>query len=203
MNKRFIKNENFPLTNMPSDAPSEPSNHINKPVCLNKIIFDNKLKIVKTGDCQPIISTIISQNIYNPPIGIFSSDILSIYNIESIDSLYIWIDNNLIRNIKSQYKNDNAQYNINTINRVLKCWIRVNFDILKTNHRFLEKVINKVIEIHYSEEQISNNINNLNKETHDFINYWIDKNILTEKKDYNLLFDYFNYLNTKFKFKFL
>jgi hypothetical protein len=222
MNKRFIKKENNILTNIPMTTT------INSNIlCLNKItgfqtdasaqhdnsmcratsVFDNKLKIVKTENCQT--SPIPTKNIYNIPIGIFSADILTIYEIDSIDSLYMWIDNNLIRNnIKYDnnlytpsellLQNNSQQYNLNTINRVLKCWLKINFDILKTYNNFLEKIINKIINI-ILKPRIIEQILNLNKETKDFINYWIEKNKSNEKLNYDLLNEYLIYLDKKYK----
>ena len=60
---------------------------------------------------------------YIPPIGITAQDILNIYKINSIDDI-----------IALKIQTNNVHFN-----RILNCWIRVNFDTLQIYNKMLEK----------------------------------------------------------------
>ena len=92
---------------------------IPNPTCLtktnlnnNNVQFYNNYKCTTNNDDY-------KKYLYVPPIGISSDNILKIYDIDSIDSL-----NLLVSNMIEEGKN------IYTINRILNCWIRNNFNLI-------------------------------------------------------------------------
>ena len=82
-----------------------------------------------------------------------------------------------------------------TINRVINCWIRVNFETLKNYNNYLEKINWKIIEFNYH-SYIEANESNIKKEIKSFIDYWINKHSLDEF-NLNLLKDLIQYLYKK------
>lgn len=153
------------------------------PICIIKPSFDkNGISLWKNYKC------INQNNIYNnylyiPPIGITSENLIKIYNVESIENLQLYINDN------------STKINILTLNRIVNSWIRVNFDTIKLYNNFLEKIYKKILEYYYSVknfEELNKKIN-LDKEIKDFIDYWFNKNNIIDFK-FNLLFDLQNYL---------
>ncbi len=138
------------------------------PLCITKFQMDNKknLTILNEYKCKSNLNN-YKKNLYIPPIGLESSDLLNIYSIDSIDSLYEWISDNLQ---KSKYI---------TVNRIINCWIRVNFDTLKNYNNYLEKICLKILEFN-SKEQFKDNEIKIRKEVKDFVDYWINKHSASE-----------------------
>jgi hypothetical protein len=95
-----------------------------------------------------------------PYLNLNIEQMLSIYKIDSIDSMIKWLDDNI---------NDNNKP-IETINRILMVWIRLNFDELKDNNRILISIYKKInnkffTKGTFNEEEISKKINNWFKKT--------------------------------------
>ena len=126
------------------------------------------------------------------PLGILSSDILQMYQINSIDNLLEYIDTN----IKSE--------NILTINRIVNCWIYTNYNVLKQHNNVLEKIYKKIIYEYIKnfnidmEREIERKNININKEIKDYIDSWINKKNTTTFS-LNLLTDFINYFIKKYK----
>jgi len=126
------------------------------------------------------------------PMGIISSDILQMYQINSIDNLLEYIDTN----IKSE--------NILTINRIVNCWIYNNYNVLKQHNNILEKIYKKIIYEYIKnfnidmEKEIDKRNININKEIKKYIDFWINKNN-TSIFSLNLLTDFINYFIKKYK----
>ncbi len=143
------------------------------------------LNILNEYKCKTNTNT-YKKNLYIPPIGLDSNDLLNIYSVDSIDSLNQWVTENL------------SQMNYLTINRVLNSWIRVNFDTLKNYNNYLEKIYIKIIEFNFkNDNQFHNLEKNINKEIKDFIDYWINKHSADEF-NLNLLEELKYYLKKKF-----
>jgi hypothetical protein len=91
-----------------------------------------------------------------PYLNLNMEQMLSIYKIDSIDSMIKWLDNN----------NDKP---IETINRILMVWIRLNFDDLKNNNRILSSIYKKINNKYYKRdintEELEKKINNWFKKT--------------------------------------
>ncbi len=177
MNKRIIKNESFSSRNVEiNQVPVNNQllhpissiwvqNKSTNPFCLTKFHLDkkNNLNILNEYTCKTNVNN-YKKYMYLPPIGFSSSDILQIYEISSIDDLSRWISDNI----------ENKNYI--TINRVLNCWIKNNFDTLKNYNNFLEKIYNKLIQHYFLKGQIKKfSESEINKEIKDFIDYWTNK----------------------------
>jgi hypothetical protein len=193
-NKRIIKTElitgneimTVPLNNQALHPVSSEwinnNNQVN-PICLTKYqINNNKVSTYKNYSCKTKINN-YSNYLYIPPIGLSSQDIINVYNIDSIDKLNNWI-------------NENIDGNYITLNRCLNCWIRINYETLQNYNNFLEKIVNKIV-IKYYEVEIKK-INNLDKEIKSFIDYWINKNNPTVA-NLDLIYDFINYIRKKYK----
>jgi hypothetical protein len=133
------------------------------------------------------------------PIKLNSNDILKLYNINSVEKLYEWFKENI-----------NKYSNHFTINRVLNCWIKNNYDILKNHHDILNKIYGELIlrfppqglakseifqDIYYENEKDIYMDTYLNKylDNYNFINKWFNKHNGNEF-DLNLYDDYINFL---------
>lgn len=154
------------------------------PICVTKPSFDKEgVSLYKEYKCTNQTKTKYNNYLYLPPIGITAENLINIYNVETIDKLYQFINNNI------------DKLNPFTLNRIVNSWIRNNFETIKTYNNFLEKIYKKFLEKFYSKEkylELTKKIN-LDKEIKDFIDYWFSKNnTLSFKID--LLFDLENYL---------
>jgi hypothetical protein len=153
------------------------------PLCITKPNFEkDNLTIYKDYKCTNNQVNKYNSYLYTPPIGVSAEDLIKIYNLESIESLQAFVFEN-INNI-----------NILTINRLINCWIRINFETIKTYNNFLEKIYKKMLDKYYGFKNIEElNKLNLDKELKDFIDYWFAKNNSIGFK-FNLFFDLINYL---------
>lgn len=194
MNKRIIRDDSEyfkskDIYNLPSKTESLHPLNLNfiyndsiNPICLTKFQIDkNKnVNILSTYKCKNNLNN-YKKNLFIPVIGLNSSDFLKIYSVESIDSLYDFVNQNL-----------NKLTSI-TINRVINCWIRVNFETLKNYNNYLEKIYWIIIELIGSIEKNEKIIKN---EIKNFIDYWINKHTLDEF-NLNLFNDLIGYLIKK------
>jgi hypothetical protein len=153
------------------------------PLCITKPSFDKEgVTLYKDYKCTNQYNK-YNNYLYTPPIGISSENLIIIYDVESIENLQSFINDNI------------TKMNILTLNRIVNSWIRVNFDTIKTYNNFLEKIYKKILEQYYSLsnfEELNKKIN-LDKEIKDFIDYWFSKNNNIGFK-FNLLLELQNYL---------
>lgn len=195
MTKRYLKSNKDINELQPKSFQYHPINlthidtrNINYPICLTKYKIDEnkKIKYLDKYKCSN------NNNNYKkfmlvPPIGITSEDLLNLYDIVSIDSLNNWIELS-IETLK-----------ITTVNRVLNCWIRVNFDTLKNYNNILENIYNNLLPRTINKKIIDkiNSKKGLEKETKDFIDYWVNK---VDPNNFNidLLEDYIYYIKKKY-----
>jgi hypothetical protein len=155
-------------------------NTINResPVCLTKMhIANNKLNMYDNYVCN-------GENKHNeymhlPPVSLSVSDLLILYEISNVDDLKIWIN----KNIKDM--------NLNTINRVLKCWIIENIDDLKKHN----EILNEICEIILNEFSDFNNFDD--KIIKNFVEYWIQNFKIDDNND--IIIDLIKYINKKNK----
>jgi hypothetical protein len=196
-NKRIIKNEPYiskEIINVPTKTqllhPISSTwihNRETNPICLTKFhIVNNESKILNKSKCKTYQNN-YKDYLYTPPIGLSSTDLLIIYNINSIDNLKNWVKENI--NLLNYF----------TLNRGINCWIRVNYDTLKNYNNFLEKIIKKIITKHYRIES-DTTITNLETEIKNYIDYWIQKNTLIENQ-LDLVNDFIIYIRKKYKEK--
>ena len=120
------------------------------------------------------------KNMLYPSINITSKDIIEIYDVNNIDSLKVWIDENITKDFE-------------TINRVLNSWIIYNLSNLKYFNNALIDLIDKILKVHFKD--IKKNI--IDKELPKFVDYWVKKDDV-ENFDLNLIIDFKNYLNKKY-----
>jgi hypothetical protein len=153
-------------------------------LCLTKYYYKDNLNILKENKCNNYDKNLYKTYLYTPPIGLSYIDLLNIYNINNIDDLTDWVNNNL--------DNDLSYL---TINRILNSWIYYNLNVLKKYNKILIDIYFKIIikinfEFNYK-ENIKENINY-------YINYWINK--YNEKLyNFNLLEYLLLYLEKKYK----
>jgi hypothetical protein len=195
MNKRYIKNEsqtnfnpkqfkNKEITTVPKGSKmlhpitGDWINAKDGPICMTKINLINKNKfthIIPDKDCGNN-KELYKQYLLIPPIGFASDIILQLYDINSIDDVLNFIENNK---------------NFYTANRIVVCWIRNNFDTLKMYNNILEKICIKL-----SNNNIKDNID-INKEAKYFVDYWVAKHTSIEF-ELDLVNDFINYLAKKY-----
>ena len=148
----------------------KPKQEIFHPVSLHKIINTTKSDICltkfKINDKEPNKISEFKYNykcVYNldnynkymhiPPIGISYTDILTLYNINDIDSLIEWMKSN-------------DGINSYTLKRVINCWIKNNLNLIKKHNKILNKINNNLFN-KYELEKID-----FNK----FVSLWLKKN---------------------------
>ena len=194
MNKRIIRDDNEyfkskEISNLlPKSAGIHPLNlkmfHNTDPInplCLTKFQMDknNNLNILSMYKCKSNVNS-YKKNLYIPIIGFESIDLLNMYSIQSIDSLYNFIDENL------------QKINFITTNRIINSWIRVNYETLQNYNNYLEKIFSKLIFNEYTDI----NESNIKKEIQSLIDYWINKHSVNEF-NLNLFKDLIQYLYKK------
>ncbi len=93
-----------------------------------------------------------------PYLNLNIEQMLSIYKINSIDSMVKWLDDNI--------GNDDKPFE--TINRILMAWVRLNFDELKNNNRILYSIYKKIAKKYFNkmdDNDLQNKIDNWFKKT--------------------------------------
>jgi hypothetical protein len=131
-----------------------------KKICPTELHYVNN----KPYTVKPVIpmddSKLSDRDIQNymtvPYLNLNMEQMLSIYKIESIDSMVKWIDDNI------------DEKPLETINRILMVWIRLNFEELKENNRILVSIYKKIGRKYYNnknEDLYQEKINNWFKNT--------------------------------------
>ncbi len=186
---RKIKQENYKgieIKNIPNNSrvmnPITMSLYQNKevdPICLTKFNIDKKSNnfYIKKYNCKTDPNN-YQKYLYLPPIGLFSRDILTIYQIESVDSLTNFIE---------------ETENIYTLNRVLNCWVRQNLDLVKNNNNFLVKIYSKLLSNIYKNRPLAGDLEKLIK---DYIDKWLQKKSENELY-FDLYSDLINFISNK------
>jgi hypothetical protein len=142
-------------------------NESHKKVYFTKYTFDKdkNLKITSLNKDEAINNDNI---MLVPSLLISTNNFLKIYDIENITELVNYIDKNL--NLKS----------FNSLNRIINCWIRDNFDSLKKNNKILSSIYFKLFTkfLNYDIEE-----KNFIKDSLSYINKWFKIN---NSKNFNL-----------------
>jgi len=152
-----------------------------KHMCPTNIFLKGFLDKECTLQKDQLDSSIIYQQMLTPSIIIDNSTILSIYKIDNIQDLSEWVDHNL----------DNKPFS--NINRILNIWIKTNIIDLKLFNTALVTIIKKIMLKH--DKNIKEK--NIDSQLEDYIDYWIKK-IDNDKFEFNLIYDFKNYLNKKY-----
>jgi hypothetical protein len=188
MNKRIINNNNnnnnnniiemkpnmqllHPLTCSWLNTENEKKN-----IFLTKYDYNNNFEYFNSNKCKSTKNYI--DFLYIPPLGISSDTLLKIYNINDIDSLNNWINDNI--NI----------CNLFTINRILNCWILTNISLIKNHNFFLKNIYLKLL-------KKFKNIKIKKSEFNNFLNRWINKNINNNIFYIDLFNDLLYYIKNK------
>lgn len=153
------------------------------PLCITKPSFEKEtITLYKDYKCTNNQTNKYNSYLYTPPIGVSSEDLIRIYDVESIETLQTFVADNI------------SSMNFLTINRLVNCWIRVNFDTIKIYNNFLEKIFKKMLDKYYGFKNMEKFSKiNLDKEIKDFIDYWFDKNN-SVGFNFNLFLELINYL---------
>lgn len=138
-------------------------NHDIDDICPTKYYLheNNNLNTITNNYCKKINNKEIRKFMLFPPTIINYTDILQIYNVISFDDLF-----NKIKELTEQKKS------FNTINRIINCWIKNNYDDLKNNHIILINIY-KYLFKNINEIKLNNEINkwfNSNKNSNFNIN---------------------------------
>jgi hypothetical protein len=143
-------------------------NNTKESICMTKFNIDKKSNnfYLKKYNCQ-VNPNDYKKYMFIPPIGLFSSDLLTIYNVDSIDSLMDFVENN---------------NNIDHINMILNSWMRVNLNNIKNNTTFLAKIYYKLLKDYFTNKD--NDPVTIIKE---FIDSWVSK-----KSPEDFYFDLYN-----------
>ncbi len=124
-----------------------------KKICPTELHYVNG----KPYTVAPVSSNLTDRDIQNymaiPYLNLNMEQLLSIYKIESIDTMMKWLDENIDKPFQ-------------TINRVLMVWIRYNFEELKENNRILINIYKKL------SKKLNKSINDLEHK----INSWFKNN---------------------------
>jgi hypothetical protein len=195
MNKRIIKKESSinsftgnEIVNVPSNSmllhpltSTMTRNDGTNPMCLTKFnLQNNKLKITNKYKCENNNDK-YKQYLYIPPISIQSKDIITMYDIDTIDSLRIYVKENI------------ESGNIFTIRRIINSWIKNNIEILKNYNDILEKILGYLVNRYYNNK---NFLENNNISIKNFVDYWIDKNS-NLPFNFDIIDDFNNYIEKK------
>ncbi len=132
-----------------------------KKICPTELHYvNNKPYMVKpaSNDDTKLSDRDIQSYMTVPYLNLNMEQMLSIYKIDNIDSIVKWIDENIERKP------------IETINRILMVWIRLNFDELKNNNRILYSIYKKIGKKYFNkiDDDFQNNLQNK-------INDWFKK----------------------------
>jgi hypothetical protein len=139
-------------------------NNTNKPKYIVPFNIDNNNNILLTSDVQTNL-TLNNNNMLIPSTILDTNVLLKINNINTINDIIDYVNNNINTN----------QYD--SINRVLNCWIRQNFDQLKKNNNILSDIYFKIFSIFFPENIPNETI--FVKKSQSFFKIWF------QKKKYN------------------
>jgi hypothetical protein len=156
-------------------------------ICMTKYQnIDDEFNFVGTNVCKD--TNTYGKYLYIPPVGISSEVLLNIYKVNSIESLYNFIEEN------------KTNMNILTINRILNSWIIINFNNIINHYPLIEQIVELIIG-YYNKSiffKIKNETIDIKNNIHIFLPKWINKK---SKLKYlfkvDLLCDFTNYLLDK------
>jgi hypothetical protein len=195
MNKRIIKKENSinsftgnEIVNVPSNSmllhpltSTMTRNDSMNPMGLTKFnLQNNKLKITNKYKCENNNDK-YKQYLYIPPISIQSKDVLTMYDIDTIDSLKTYVKENI------------ESSNSITIIRIINSWIKNNIETLKNYNDGLEKILGYLVNRYFQDRNL---FENKNISIKNFVDYWIDKNS-NLPFNFDIIDDFNNYIKKK------
>ena len=161
-NKRSLKT-NIKNTNLINPINLNIISNPNNLICVNKLNYNNNnFNYYNNNSICNNNDDFIKKYMYIPPITISPETILNIYNMNDINDIIDYVDINL--------KNKNFFQ----INRLLKCWIRINLHNLQLYLNIIENIYLKILYVYLN---INTNLDlDFEKIIKDYIKYWIKKN---------------------------
>lgn len=142
------------------------NNKPNHKLCPSELYYKNNkpytYNIISENDDSKLSDRDIQKYMAIPYLNFSKSHLLSIYKIDSIDSMMKWIDDNI------NNEEDTTIVPLETINRILMVWIRLNFDELIENNRILNSIYKKIGKKYYKKDYNNDNLQNK-------INNWFKK----------------------------
>jgi hypothetical protein len=142
----------------------------------------NSIETVKTSNDDNIPIYFDKKFMLTPPVLLPISEILKCYDINNIDDMIAYVKNNI------------KLINYETINRVLNCWIRHNFEELKKNNEALCNIYYNIYNVIDFEIVSLISKKKFSIEVKKFVNIWFKKNN-PDSHILNLLKDIDNYLD--------
>lgn len=147
----------------------------NEPLCLTKFNYkNNKIEFVNNYKCN--YTNKYKDFLYIPPVFLSYGDILKIYDIYDIESLYNWVEQNLPKK---------TSIHLNTIARVVKCWLKHNYSDIKIYTNYISKIIYMIFII--SNYNVFENVKEKDLVQH--IISWYNENLNNIEND-NSIFKY-------------
>jgi len=178
-----------------------PETQINDKMIKRKPFIRNNIYNKKLPNKKPIEI----EYLYKKPIFVSCSDVIKLYDIDSVDSLIIYINDTINNNSiiyydsihNEEYKsNDNInEIPFDTLNKVFNSWIYENIIILKTHNKILNEICYKLLILTLAPNFMNEEL--LKKNIKDYISYWFE-----EKKNEDFNFDLISDMNTYFNKKF-
>jgi hypothetical protein len=150
---------------------------------ITQFSFDKNMNLINTSD-KP--NKNYNEFMKMPSLLIPYTEILKLYNIDNLNDIIDYINLNLETKL------------FDSINRILNCWIRLNFNYLKKNNKILLNIYYKIFNHYYPNVIIDEKI--FNKKCSDYINIWF-KNEKQNSFFLNLGDNLKNYLTTIYVFE--
>jgi len=184
---RNIKKENLKIE--PGDKNLNPlslniyENIYNVPVYMTSYYFDNDKKLTNYTSEKPKEFIDMKKIMLTPPLLINHNELLKIYNIYNINILIEFIDDNIETKL------------FDSLNRIINCWIRQNFNQLIKTNKILIPIYFKLFKKFYN---FNIDDNNFNKDIKLYLIKWFK---LKKSTDFflNLGQDLINYLSNKYE----
>jgi len=150
---------------------------------ITQFSFDKNMNLINTSD-KP--NKNYDEFMKMPSLLIPYTEILKLYNIDNLNDIIDYINLNLETKL------------FDSINRILNCWIRLNFNYLKKNNNILLNIYYKIFNHYYPNIITYEKI--FNKKSSDYINNWF-KNEKENSFFLNLGDNLKNYLTTIYVFE--
>jgi hypothetical protein len=185
--KRIIKKENIKIE--PNEIFLNPltlkieENQKNEPIYLTSFHFNKENKLINYEKETPKNYIDDNKFMLTPPLLIHSNELLKIYNINDINNLIKFIDYNIETKL------------FDSLNRIINCWIRENFNELVKNNKILIPLYLKLFR-KFNSFKVDDKI--INKDIELFMIKWFKKKNSIEFK-INLGMDLIKYLSNKYE----
>jgi hypothetical protein len=153
----------------------------NESIYLTKYYFDDNKNLLNTTKNKNNV-LLNDKFMLTPPLLISTNNFLRIYDINCLNELIIYID----KNLKTK--------SYDSLNRIINCWIRDNFEDLKKNNKILCNIYFKIFNNFYNYKDEKDFIKN----TSNYIEKWFN---LNDKDNFklNLGNDIKKYLSKKYE----